>query len=256
MRRALLCGRYPLSFHIEVAREDHLPERRRSYAHFLAARPDLVDAKCRATDWLLDGAIVNAPIVDYFGGVGLVAAIARPKLLPEGQRHEIYEIDGQCVAQLGAEFGHLPGVSVTLADARGANLIAGVSEGEGVFLDFPHFTPLQRKWMPLFGRVIAAKPSYVVLTDTALSMLPVHRQKYGRLFGGVDVVGAPSYVSGFDSWLRQMVGYRVDRAAQRGRNAIYMLLVPVGAGDDDGPAFRDFPLQEPGEGFRWLEEEA
>ena len=241
-----------MEFGVGVASEDHVSERQRSYMHFLAARPDFVDAKCRATQWLLEILPVGLPVVEYFGGVGLVSTIIRGMLQPSS--HVIYELDERCVEQLGFAY---PGEDphVIHGDAR-AYMGVGLPEPGGIaFLDFPHFTPLQGKWREGFGAVFRCQPSAVVVTDTALSMLGVHKKRYTQQFG-LPVEGPRTYAMGFSAWLHRTHRYAATRVAQRGRNALYMLCVP--ASDPGYQEFREFPLEEEGalfgsgDGFKWL----
>lgn len=241
MRNARLCDKWDFPV---TATLPELHAKHGSYLSYLAHSRDRVASKCLATEWLFQGVCV-ASAREYFAGVGLTAMIITHVCRVE--RWRLGETSDECLRQL-AELS-LPGAEVVQEPAKKALLNPG--DYELHVLDFPAFTMtrLLNGWAAPLGALFQAKPRYVMVTDTALSYLSVHARKYS-LLSGVPVHDADSYVAGLNRVLNTQYGYQVTRCAQRGRDALYVLVEP---GQGNGFEFKAFGLKESAHGFAWVE---
>lgn len=243
---ARVCGKWDLPFYFPLAGEGERSTHARSYLHYVKEHTPLVAAKAVATEWLLSGQPDFRSAVEYFGGAGVVSTILRGMFRLAD--HTIYEIDGGCIDHLEAAFGKGGEVLVVRKDARVA---VTQRSADLALLDFPNFTALSLKdWGRCFDSLFLMGPKMVVLTDTALSYFPVHKKKYGVFFGRT-VSSLNDYLHGISSWFKDRYGYRVTRAAQRGKNAVYLLITPSAR---DGAIVRSDFLVGPQteKGFVWV----
>jgi len=219
MKTALLCGKWPLVFRTEPKAELDRPKTKRSYLHYVAAHQELVAAKCLATEWLFTGATITT-VAEYFAGVGIMATILRGLFHPPV--HYLADIDAECVEQLSAAF---PDLQPKNSDACYAMLEPRPVELQ--VLDFHSFTILHgmRKWASQLEAIFRTKPSHVMITDTAASYLPATKSVYTRVTGW-PIASIEDYSEALSSWLHKSYGYRITKAAHRGRNAVYCLAQP------------------------------
>lgn len=219
MKTATICSKWKIPFYITIEPEHNLPMRKRSYAHFVATRQELVAAKCLATEWLLQGKPKGLSLTEFFGGVGLFATIAEKLLEPLS--HTIFEIDDRCLVQLHEMFSGDEWVKVSKKDAREAIL---KERADILSLDFPNFTCLDVKpkgrWRDQLEIAFKSKPDSLIFTDTAVSYFHVHKGRYSEFFGK-PLETFRDYTESFSEWLYNRYGYSISRAAYRGRNASY-----------------------------------
>jgi hypothetical protein len=236
--KALICGKYELSFILPPKREDDKATKERSYLHYIAANPNLVSTKCLATEWMLKG-VKASSVVEYFGGVGLTSTLIREIVKPK--LHTIFEIDKQCVAQLKSNFSR-----VKLHDAK--NPIENLSEFQ--VLDFA-FTLMQIKpWIPLLENVFQQKPKYVWITDTTVHYFKTNRKHYEKFFNK-PIKDFTEYLKAESDWFLDRFGYSIKKVAIRGGTASYLLLVPNKGYEPI--TIREFLTDKTGAGFRFLE---
>ena len=241
--KALICEKWELSFKSEAVPENDVSMSQRSYLHFVAARPDLVAAKCLATEWLLTGLIEEGlTLVEYFAGVGIQSVIAREILKPS--RQILFERDVDCVKHLVTE-----GFS---AREGNANQTMFTDPNYDVkFADFPSSSVIsvQSRWGGFFN-LFESKPKLIVWTDTACAYpIAVHGSKYAKKFESGPLVSFEEYVKAYSGWLREKVGYSIRKVAVRGRNAAYFAAMP----EDREVEMKRFALKDCGKGFLMAE---
>jgi hypothetical protein len=246
---AMLCGKWALAFSQPIASEGHLSKTRRSYLHYVAEHRDMVAAKCLATEWLLghmqeavgSRRAVSVPrVAEYFAGAGIMTSIIQGMLAP--QIHTLTDSDVGCVAHLQAAF---PWLTAGCADARKELKTPRLADLQ--VLDFPSYTVLHgtKQWAPHLDALFATQPRYVFITDTACSYLGATRGCYEALLKE-PIVTRKDYTVAASRWYVRMYGYRIIRAAYRGRNAAYYLLEP---GRYACIVDADFPLKSSTHGF-------
>lgn len=152
-------------------------------------------------------------VVEYFGGVGIFSTIIQQVLAPS--RHLVFELDGDCVTQLRT----IPGLVVSQGDAHET---MGSVNGELVICDFPLCTLRTITEWPL-DRIAARHPRYIVVSDTSLRRLGLHRELYTKL-SGEPVVTPADYVKVYSKFMWEHYGYSVSRVAHHAYS--YFLLVP------------------------------
>jgi len=237
--QAVICEKWNLPFQAPAVAENDVDLNQRSYLHFVAARPELVAAKCVATEWLLSGLVEpGSTLVEYLAGVGIQSVIAREILKPKEQ--VLFERDLECVEHLVAA-----GFDARCGDAN-KTMFSDVGY-DLKFADFPSSSVLSvdSKWKGFFN-LFESKPQLVVWTDTACSYaLCIHGAKYEKKLGA-KLESWEDYVGAYSAYLFHKVGYWVKKAAFRGKNAIYFAAMP-GWGEVE---MRKFALGECSDGFR------
>lgn len=152
--------------------------------------------------------------VEYFGGVGIFSTIIQQVLHP--LQHWAFDLDPDCVAQLRT----IQGIQVAPGDAHDT---MGSIPAELVVCDFPVCTLRTVDEWP-WSRVVAWKPRYIVVSDTALRRLGLHRALYSRLSSEA-VVSHEDYVRVYSKHMWNRYGYSVTRVAHHVYS--YFLLEPV-----------------------------
>lgn len=244
-RTAILCNKWEMPFYIDVQPEYGVDQRLRSYAHFVATQPELVAAKCLATEWILGDTPPNLKLVEFFGGVGFVSVIAEALLSPN--QHQIYEIDDNCIKQLRFLFHAKNGIYISKGDAKETIL---QDTADIVSLDFPNFTILDirpgGRWETQFATVFQCSPQGVLFTDTATSYFHVHKERYSKCFGR-KLITIRDYILALSAYLQGQYGYGISRVAYRGRNAVYLYAEPGRHIMEENI----FPVEESANGFAW-----
>ena len=243
---ATLCGEWTLEFHVPIETEE-LPVKKRSYLHYIAAKPDILSSKCWATKWLLQDACKReVTIKEYLAGVGLVSTILQGMF--NVRRHVVNEINQKCVTQLRCD-GRF---TVTHKDCRKVMKREGENFDIKCF-DFPHSSIIQikrGKWSPGFLKAFDTHPDIVIWTDTSVVYhINVHGPKYAKELDVEKVESHDHYFELISNWLFESVGYSIDKVAYRGKNAAYIKAVPK---KPEPISFKHFPLDIP-DGFK-LEE--
>ena len=152
-------------------------------------------------------------VVEYFGGVGIFSTIVQQLFHPS--QHWAFDIDPDCVAQLQT----IPGLAATAGDAHGT---MGTIEADLVVCDFAVCTLRTVNEWPLI-QVTTRRPRYIVVSDTALRRLGLHRALYSRL-AGVPVVSLEDYVRVYSKYMWELYGYSVTHVAHHVYS--YFLLEP------------------------------
>lgn len=165
---------------------------------------------------LLDGLQIESA-VEYFGGVGIFSTIIQQVLHPS--RHLVFELDADCVAQLRT----IEGLQVAQGDAHET---MGSVDGDLVVLDFPVCTLRTVAEWPL-ERIAALHPRYIVVSDTALRRLGLHRAMYSRL-AGADVVTPRDYALAYSQYMFKKIGYSTTRIASHVYSYFLLEQIPVG----------------------------
>jgi hypothetical protein len=218
--KALICEKWQLEFGSELVPENNVGMNQRSYLHFVAARPELVAAKCLATEWLLTGLIdEGATLVEYLAGVGIQSVIAREILRPK--RQVVFERDLDCVE-------HLVAAGFDAREGNANKTMFTDSDYNVKFADFPtsSVVSVQNKWKG-FWNLFKSNPQLVVWTDTACSYpITIHGGRYAKEFGLDSLESWEDYVVNYSALLLKRVGYSVKKAAFRGKNAVYFAAVP------------------------------
>lgn len=163
--------------------------------------------------------------VEYFGGVGIFSTVIQQVLRPF--QHWVFDLDPDCVAQLRT----IPRIQAAPGDAHET---MGSISAELVVCDFPVCTLRTVDEWPL-SRVIATRPRYIVVSDTALRRLGLHRALYSRL-AGEPVVSFEDYVRVYSKHMWSRYGYSVTRVAHHVYG--YFLLEP---GLSQGPTIVKVP---------------
>jgi hypothetical protein len=232
-----------MNFYIDVQPEYDTPERQRSYAHYVATKPDMVAAKCLATEWLIQTLPKEKSIVEFFGGVGFFATLVENIIHPID--HFIFEINDVCVTQLRECFKKNKNVHVDSGDARKTILDFNC---DILSLDFPNFTILDlregHRWQKQFHHVFSIDAEAIVFTDTSPSYFSIHKDRYSQFFDK-KLNSVRDYVLSFSEYLYKRYGYSVTNAAYRGRNACYYLARPGKHILEEA----DFPLEGNQHGF-------
>lgn len=247
MSKALICGKWELPLNFGVSDESSVSTHKRSYGHFVATQPELVAAKCAATNWLLNilDDTQEYSSREYFAGVGITTRIVTGKFKIRSQALSDEYLG--CVDQLNSvDWGVT--TLVRQQDARKAMLEEDDSDLK--FYDFPHSSilHLQKKWSG-FQRAFDSKPKLVVWTDTAVAYhMAIHGKRYAAAFGIDKVESHEDYVAGMSSWLYSQFGYTIARAAFRANNAVYFAAVP---GEVDGE-LEYFKIKESQDSFKIL----
>lgn len=165
---------------------------------------------------LVDGLHIESA-VEYFGGVGIFSTIIQQVLHP--YRHSVFDLDADCVAQLRT----IQGLQVAQGDAHET---MGTATGDLVVCDFPVCTLRTLPEWPL-ERIVALHPRYIVVSDTALRRLGLHRELYSKL-SGEPVFDLDDYVKVYSESIWKRCGYSVTRVAHHLYS--YFLLEPLQPG--------------------------
>jgi hypothetical protein len=237
---AVICNKWPLDLNFEWTDEEHLPENKRSYIHYLVTRTDWIAAKCWATEWLFsDTGAENGSVVEYCAGIGVQSTIAKNLLKPT--KHTVLERDQKCVDHL-VKLGF---------DARQADANKSMFEEvdyDVKFADFPSgcsALSIRKNWKGWWS-LFDSKPKLVVWTDTAVAYpATVYGHKYAELFGVPEVRSWEAYISAYSKWLWREKGFCIKKAAFRGRNALYLSAVPY----ECEPETKKFDLKQCLNGF-------
>lgn len=161
---------------------------------------------------LVDGLQIGSA-VEYFGGVGIFSTIIQRLLEP--QWHWVFELDSDCIAQLST----IPNLQVTQGDAHET---MGTIQADLVVCDFPMATLRTIEEWP-WHYVVARHPRYIVVSDTALRRLGLHRASYSKL-AGETVVSFEDYVRVYGDFMWKNYGYSVTHV--RHHVYSYFLLQP------------------------------
>lgn len=152
-------------------------------------------------------------VAEYFGGVGIFSTILQNLFQPT--QHWAFDIDPDCVRQLTT----IPGVAAAAGDAKDT---MGSLETDLVVCDFAVCTLRTLGEWPM-ARVAAHKPRYIVVSDTALRRLGLHRALYSR-HAGEPVVSFEDYVRVYSKHMWQTHGYSITHVAHHVYS--YFLLEP------------------------------
>lgn len=219
MSEAVLCGKWKLPIFFESAAEEGVERGERSYIHYAVKHPEMVSAKCWATEWLFSDVAKPGTAVEYLAGVGVQSVIL--KNLVSLNRHLVLERDENCV-------GHLSrlGFDAHAADARKS--MSRETDFDIKLADFPSSSvvSVDTKWRG-FRDLFTDNTKLVVWTDTAISYpLAVHGKRYGAKFGVEEVRTKEEYIELYSKWVAEEFGFSIAKAAVRGKNAIYFAAVP------------------------------
>lgn len=250
-KMGLVCGKWRMPFLKEPESEEHKDYSSRSFLHYFAQEIPVVDAKARATHWVLDGLPQMDEVMEFFGGAGLSSLIIQGLLKPK--THWIGEYADVCVDHLRNMFSN-DKVSVVKCDAFEA-MRCPISVPDGgkfaIFMDYPVFSGLrlkQHRYMNCWRNIFSSKPDIVGFADTALSRFWAHRAKYTRYFGD-SVKERIDYFKGLSALTMREFGYSIVKVANRANKVTYNILKP-GKHEIEMKKFEEI---NEGKGFKWLE---
>ena len=240
MTTARICQKWDLDFNFEMKTEGDLSREQRSYIHFAVAHPDMVSAKCWATEWLLTDVIPAGKYsaVEYLAGVGVQSIIIQNTF--SLSEHTVMERDPEC-------YRHLSGLGLNAEHADANKSMFTHTDYDLKFADFPSSSVLsvQSKWKG-FRKLFESGPELVVWTDTSISYpMKIHGWRYSKVFNSGELVTRDDYVREYASWLQREFNYSIVKAAFRGKNAVYFAAVPGVKGTET----RSFPLDKYSDGF-------
>lgn len=243
---ALLCGKWKVSFDFKKdqnEKETNLYER--SYVHFLLNHPDLVSAKCLATEWLFTDLVPSSlNAIEYMGGIGIQATILENLLKPD--KHLVLDRDKVCCEQL-----RLNGFKSQVAEFSNADETTSTKvKYEVKLVDFPASSVLNmpQKW-PKFYSLFSSSPELVVWTDTSVARpIQLHGKRYSKVMNCGPLNSHEDYVRNYSRYLYERFGYSIARAAFRARNAVYLAAKP-GKHETE---FNRFPVKECESGLKIL----
>ena len=152
-------------------------------------------------------------VVEYFGGVGIFSTIVQQLFHPS--QHWAFDIDPDCVAQLQT----IPGMVAASGDAHET---MGSIQADLVVADFAVCTLRTIDEWP-WSRVVALHPRYIVVSDTALRRLGLHRALYSRIAGST-VFSPEDYYRAYSKHMWGRYGYSVTRVVHHVYS--YLLLEP------------------------------
>jgi hypothetical protein len=221
MKTATVCGKWKLPIFFDSTNEDSVSRSERSYIHYAVKHPELVSAKCWATEWLFSGTLPlgNYSAVEYLAGVGVQSIILKNTI--SLTKHLVLERDENCVKHLINA-----GFDTRVADAR--KLMSSETEFDIKLADFPSssIVSVDTKWRG-FKDLFTDNTKLIVWTDTAISYpLGVHGKRYGAKFGIDQVRTKEEYIELYSKWISKEFGFAIKKAAIRGKNAIYFAAVP------------------------------
>jgi hypothetical protein len=154
------------------------------------------------------------------GGLGVWATCAQGLLEPKA--HVLFDVDDDCLAQLHAAFDSKPGVSVVRGDITE---LIDQYPSQFYLMDIPNSTIVKHSnWVPLWKKMVATSPQYILFQDGASKYLHLHRETYSRAFG-TPITDHASYIHAMSKFLQSHYGYGV-RAATWSSGCYYMLVTP------------------------------
>jgi len=152
-------------------------------------------------------------VVEYFGGVGIFSTIIQQLFQPF--EHHAFDLDPDCVAQLKT----LPGIQAAVGDAHET---MGSIPADLIVCDLPVSTLRSIDEWP-WVHVAIHKPRYIVVSDTALRRLGLHRALYSK-FAGSTVHSFEDYVKVYSEYMWKHYGYSITHVAHHVYS--YFLLEP------------------------------
>jgi hypothetical protein len=155
-------------------------------------------------------------LFEFFGGLGRVTRMAM-EVFP-GVPIETWDMDDRCCEELRSIGG---GVEVRTGDSL-SDLV--VTERSGVLMDFNVWTVLKARtvYADVMDRVMAARPRWVQVTDSALSKLHLNYASYGAAAGTWD-----SYREVLREWARAK-GWVLVGEERAHHKTVMVLFKPVG----------------------------
>ncbi len=163
---------------------------------------------------------------EYFGGLGAQALMIQDGIRPES--HIVLERSPEAVLHLRLLLADRP-VSVYPMDSYSP---AAVAPADLVGLDFGDLTAHRLRpgeaQRGLLDRVMASRPSAVVLTDVAGPRLHLHRERYAEalMTPPEHLRTYTAYLAALANWLRAHYGYAVVRGYYHRWSAV-LALVPA-----------------------------
>lgn len=252
MKIAKVCKQWELPFNFDLKSEENVSLHNRSYLHYAADHQDMVATKAWATKWLLEDIVENKEYTahEYMAGIGIQSLLIQK--LFKIKQHIIGELDEGCIEHLSnIEWGVTPIIKHQNAfDAAKENDTSDLK-----FLDVPNSSILQMntKWKDIFFRLFESKPELVVWTDTSVTYpMSIHGERYSNIFSE-PVSDKYSYAEAYSRWLDRTFGYKIKRAAFRGKNAVYFAAVP--SYNTTKLDMNAFPLADTSDGFYFIGEE-
>lgn len=249
----LILNKWKMKFDVELKDEDVRIKERRSFLHFIATNIPMIDAKARATEWLLSDIPKVDEVIEFFGGVGLSSTIIRGILQPSS--HWIGEIDENCVRHLKKHFS-ADKVTVEKINAYRSMRTKIYREPNtriAAFLDFSTFSILdfikKKNVLESWLNVLKYKPDVLGFTDTTLSRFHTHRKQYTKFF--CKIIRCPKdYFTEFSNWLYQEFQYSIVKTAYRSNKVTYNICLPGKHMYQE----KKFQEENKGYGFRWLKD--
>lgn len=211
LKTALICGKWKLP--ILEGEANTLPSGAKGYYEYINKRPAETGRNALCIEWLLQGLPKYTTVLEPFGGVGVFATIVRNMLRPT--RHQIYDIDDDCLRQLRNAFTHPArrfnrGVTVAHADAR---YILRKRSARIYLLDFPFQTiTLYLEWEEEWQAIFAKKPRAVIWMDGAARYMHFHKERYSARFGQV-VNSQEDYARAMSRFMYERHGYSITKCA-------------------------------------------
>ena len=235
MIEATLCGKWKLPIFFASEGEDSVERGERSYIHYAVKHPELVSAKCWATEWLFTDLLPQGEYsaVEYLAGVGVQSVILKNTV--SLSRHLVLERDANCVR-------HLQSLGFDSREGDARKSMVEHTDFDIKLADFPSSSvvSVDTKWKG-FRNLFSEGTKLVVWTDTAISYpLAIHGRRYGERFGTPPVLTREDYVESYARWVSRTFGFNVVRAAIRGKNAIYFAATPSPATLE----VREFPVTD------------
>jgi hypothetical protein len=219
--KALICEKWLLPISESDLAKDY-PTAVQFAPFFVQLKRRLADVAggALAIEWLLSSLPKSLRVVEFFGGVGRSALIAEEVLVPLS--HTVFELDQNCIDHLQRVFGACSHMSIIKADSR---QVMGVADGDVFIADFNSWTLYQHikgsDWSEPFSRLFAKDPQAVLWTDTAITHLGHNCKLYTKHFG-VPIVRIEDYTALVSSYLFDMFGYTISRAAYHAGEANFL----------------------------------
>ena len=228
MAKFMVCNKWTLGIDDKYLDVANTAGAFKPYFHAAVTRKLDVAREAWCYNALLDriDATIATSVFEYFGGMGMTATIIQHKLDPA--YHGINDLDVgsvQHLRSLSLQFDtvyQMDTLELALLDTDDLAV-------DLVCLDFHSYTIHQWATKPdvrqAIDAVMARQPEYVIITDSAVSRLHLHKQMYGDEYNnGVPLVTPTDYVMCADNHYCAAYGYVVHTAAHHNR-ACYMLLV-------------------------------
>lgn len=221
MRTALICGKWELP--VLPGTPTMVAGHARTYYTFVnGGRTDEIARNVQCIDTLMKYVPQGIKtIVEPFGGIGGFTTVLQNALSPE--KHIIFELDPDCLAQLRNAFGHRPGVEIRNEDSRE---VFGTIPADLYVLDIPSPSTLKSHptWKKQWKQVTEQSPSAIIWHDSASRYLHLHLDTYSRV-ANYPIKDHETYAEAMSQFMLQHYGYHVKVLAYS-QNGHYFLAEP------------------------------